>query len=161
MHLPVMEKTPAQLPSRGLHTAHSPDLQDEGGMVYGTFVPLLSLLSPKTQHLISTSPLPPSFGSAATNILISSFAGVPLLSHSAFITQTHCYHDEYFYELINVSALIGQMDMTYPKKFIGFWLAYTLPTIVFLLCPIILYLGQSLYSSPPTGSVLVTALHLW
>ncbi|KAF8174087.1 peptide transporter PTR2A [Pholiota molesta] len=35
----------------------------------------------------------------------------------------------YFYELINIGALIGQIGMTYSEKFVGFWLAYTLPTV--------------------------------
>ncbi|KAF9480589.1 peptide transporter PTR2A [Pholiota conissans] len=68
----------------------------------------------------------------------------------------------YFYELINIGALIGQIGMTYSEKFVGFYLAYTLPTVVFLLCPLILYIGRHRYSqSPPTGSVLATALRLF
>jgi hypothetical protein len=47
-------------------------------------------------------------------------------------------------------------------QYVGFWLAYTLPTVVFLLCPIVLFLGRNRYvRSPPTGSVLATALRLW
>ncbi|KAF8635253.1 hypothetical protein AX15_000479 [Amanita polypyramis BW_CC] len=68
----------------------------------------------------------------------------------------------YFYLFINIGALIGQVGMTYSEKYIGFWLAYTLPTAVFLLCPIILFLGRKRYlRSPPTGSVLSAALKLW
>jgi POT family proton-dependent oligopeptide transporter len=68
----------------------------------------------------------------------------------------------YFYELINIGALIGQIGMTYSEKFVGFWLAYTLPTIVFLMCPIILWVGRNRYShTPPSGSVLGTLLHLF
>jgi POT family proton-dependent oligopeptide transporter len=68
----------------------------------------------------------------------------------------------YFYLLINVGALIGQIGMTYSEKFVGFYLAYTLPTVIFLLCPIILYIGRNRYSrTPPTGSVLATAINLW
>jgi len=68
----------------------------------------------------------------------------------------------YFYLLINVGALIGQIGMTYSEKFVGFYLAYTLPTAVFLLCPIILYIGRNKYArSPPTGSVLATAINLF
>ncbi|KAI6144392.1 hypothetical protein BKA82DRAFT_4177657 [Pisolithus tinctorius] len=48
-----------------------------------------------------------------------------------------------FLFFINIGALIGQVGMVYVEKFIGYWLAYTLPTIY---C-----------TSPPTGSVLVTA----
>lgn len=47
-------------------------------------------------------------------------------------------------------------------QFVGFWLAYTLPTIIFLLCPLILFYGRHRYArTPPTDSVFSTALHLW
>ena len=47
-------------------------------------------------------------------------------------------------------------------KFVGFYLAYTLPTVVFLLCPIVLFFGRNRYiRSPPTGSVLASALRLF
>ncbi|KAJ6504568.1 peptide transporter PTR2A [Mycena vulgaris] len=48
----------------------------------------------------------------------------------------------YFYLFINIGALVGQIGMTYSERYVGFWLAYTLPTVVFLLCPIILFLGR-------------------
>ncbi|KAF8872958.1 peptide transporter PTR2A [Infundibulicybe gibba] len=68
----------------------------------------------------------------------------------------------YFYLFINIGALVGQISMAYSEKFVGFWLAYTLPTVIFLLCPIILYIGRNRYiRSPPTGSVLATTLRLW
>ncbi|KAJ3757127.1 PTR2-domain-containing protein [Lentinula raphanica] len=68
----------------------------------------------------------------------------------------------YFYLFTNIGALVGQIAMTYAEKFIGFWLAYTLPTVVFLLCPIVLYFGRNKYKrSPPEGSVLATALRLF
>ena len=47
-------------------------------------------------------------------------------------------------------------------KFVGFYLAYTLPTVVFLLCPIVLFIGRNRYiRSQPTGSVLASALRLF
>lgn len=47
-------------------------------------------------------------------------------------------------------------------QYVGFWLAYTLPTVVFLLCPIVLLVGRNRYAqSLPTGSVLGTALRLF
>jgi POT family proton-dependent oligopeptide transporter len=50
----------------------------------------------------------------------------------------------------------------HPVKFVGFYLAYTLPTVVFLLCPIVLFLGRNRYArTPPTGSILATTLRLW
>ncbi|KAG9220199.1 hypothetical protein CCMSSC00406_0007106 [Pleurotus cornucopiae] len=68
----------------------------------------------------------------------------------------------YFYLFINIGALIGQITMTYAEKYIGFWLAYTLPTVVFMISPIALFVGRKRYiRSPPTGSVLATALRLW
>ncbi|KAF8920832.1 peptide transporter PTR2A [Mucidula mucida] len=68
----------------------------------------------------------------------------------------------YFYLFINIGALVGQIGMTYSEKYVGFWLAYTLPTVVFMLCPIVLWIGRKRYiRSPPTGSVLATALKLW
>jgi len=68
----------------------------------------------------------------------------------------------YFYLIINLGALIGQIAMTYSEKYVGFWLAYTLPTVVFLVCPIVLWVGRTRYfRSSPTGSILLTSLRLW
>ncbi|SJL03952.1 probable PTR2-Di-and tripeptide permease [Armillaria ostoyae] len=68
----------------------------------------------------------------------------------------------YFYLFINIGALVGQICMAYAEKYVGFYLAYTLPTVVFLLCPIILWAGRNRYiRSPPTGSVFGTVMHLW
>ncbi|KAF5371083.1 hypothetical protein D9757_010821 [Collybiopsis confluens] len=68
----------------------------------------------------------------------------------------------YFYMLINVGSLTGKIGMTYSEKYVGFWLAFTLPTIIFLLCPLLLWAGRSRYThTPPTGSVLTTAIRLW
>ncbi|KAF9456664.1 POT family-domain-containing protein [Collybia nuda] len=68
----------------------------------------------------------------------------------------------YFYFFINFGALVGQIGMTYSEKYVGFWLAYTLPTLVFLLCPFVMYIGRHRYvRSPPSGSVLATSLRLW
>ncbi|KAI6038260.1 POT family-domain-containing protein [Pisolithus marmoratus] len=68
----------------------------------------------------------------------------------------------YFYLFINIGALIGQIGMVYAEKFVGFWLAYTLPTVVFLLSPSVLWYGHGKYNtSPPTGSVLATAIRVW
>lgn len=52
--------------------------------------------------------------------------------------------------------------MTYSEKYVGFYLAYTLPTAIFLLCPIVLFIGRHQYAtSPPTGSVLGKSLRIW
>lgn len=68
----------------------------------------------------------------------------------------------YFYLFINVGALVGQIGMVYAEKYVGFWLAYLLPTIFFCTAPVVLFLGYRLYyKSPPAGSVLGTALKVW
>ena len=52
--------------------------------------------------------------------------------------------------------------MTYGEKYVGFWLAYTLPTAIFLLCPLVLFIGRNKYNrSNPSGSVLANALRIW
>ncbi|TFK71960.1 peptide transporter PTR2A [Pluteus cervinus] len=68
----------------------------------------------------------------------------------------------YFYLFINIGALVGQIGMTYAEKYVGFWLAFTLPTIVFCLCPLILLYGRNKYErTPPTGSVLAKSLKVF
>ncbi|KZT25908.1 peptide transporter PTR2A [Neolentinus lepideus HHB14362 ss-1] len=68
----------------------------------------------------------------------------------------------YFYLFINIGALIGQIGMAYSEKYVGFWLAYLLPTVVFAVCPLVLAAGASRYNrSPPTGSVFAQALRVW
>ncbi|KAF7360967.1 putative peptide transporter ptr2 [Mycena sanguinolenta] len=72
----------------------------------------------------------------------------------------------YFYLMINLGSLLGQTLMTYSEKasqleYVGFWLAYTLATVSFLLCPIILVIGWKHYvRSPPSGSVFATFVRL-
>ncbi|KAH8114891.1 PTR2-domain-containing protein [Phellopilus nigrolimitatus] len=68
----------------------------------------------------------------------------------------------YFYLFINIGALVGQVSMTYSEKYVGFWLAFLLPTVVFLSAPLVLFLGRNRYvRSPPAGSVLSSALRIW
>ncbi|PLW55691.1 hypothetical protein PCANC_04603 [Puccinia coronata f. sp. avenae] len=67
----------------------------------------------------------------------------------------------YFYLMINVGALTGQIGMVYAEKYVGFWLAYLLPTILFCTCPLVMVLGKPLYVlRPPTGSVFGKAVKL-
>ncbi|KAH9468116.1 hypothetical protein Pst134EA_011737 [Puccinia striiformis f. sp. tritici] len=67
----------------------------------------------------------------------------------------------YFYLMINVGALTGQIGMVYAEKYVGFWLAYLLPTVLFCTCPLVMILGKPLYVlRPPTGSVFGKALKL-
>ncbi|KAL7284165.1 hypothetical protein ACG7TL_001447 [Trametes sanguinea] len=68
----------------------------------------------------------------------------------------------YFYLFVNIGALIGQISMAYSEKYVGFWLAYTLPTVIFMFAPIVLYFGRNMYvRSPPQGSVLGKSLRIW
>ncbi|KAF8243851.1 MFS peptide transporter [Wilcoxina mikolae CBS 423.85] len=68
----------------------------------------------------------------------------------------------YFYMMINVGSLCGSVAMVYAEKYVGFWLSYTLPTIMFLFCPMIMYACRNRYErSPPTGSVTSKAFKLW
>lgn len=63
---------------------------------------------------------------------------------------------------INIGALVGQIGMVYAEKYVGFWLSYLLPTIVFLTTPPVLWFGYNMYvKSPPGGSVLSTSLRVF
>ena len=67
-----------------------------------------------------------------------------------------------YYLLINVGALVGQISMVYAEKYVGFWLSFTLPTILFALCPILMVTFSSKYvKKPPQGDVLVKALRTY
>lgn len=68
----------------------------------------------------------------------------------------------YFYLFINIGALGGQLGMSFAEKYVGFWLAYLLPTIVFLFCIPVLVFGQKFYTkTPPSGSVFAECMRLW
>ncbi|THU84559.1 peptide transporter PTR2A [Dendrothele bispora CBS 962.96] len=68
----------------------------------------------------------------------------------------------YFYLVINVGALIGRITMTYAEKYVGFYLSFTLPTAIFLICPLVMLIGRKHYNhTPPNGSVVTTAFRLW
>lgn len=63
--------------------------------------------------------------------------------------------------MINIGALIGQIAMVFAERFVGYWLAFTLPTLMFLLAPLVLFgCRKKYYRRPATGSVLSKALHL-
>lgn len=73
------------------------------------------------------------------------------------ITQSRIYH--YFYLFINIGALIGQLGMVYAEKYVGFWLSFTLPTLIFLICPAVMWWGRTRYrQAPPQGSVVSKAV---
>ncbi|KAI2631223.1 POT family protein [Xylaria nigripes] len=60
-----------------------------------------------------------------------------------------------YYFFINIGSLIGQISMVYAEKYVGFYLAFTLPTILFLFCPFVMLIFKNKYvRRPPTGSVL-------
>jgi POT family proton-dependent oligopeptide transporter len=68
---------------------------------------------------------------------------------------------DFFYLMINVGAIGGQVAMPFAEKYVGYWLAYLLPTIVFLICVPILYFARNKYvKTPPSGSVLSNAVKL-
>ncbi|KAL3480405.1 POT family-domain-containing protein [Aspergillus californicus] len=68
----------------------------------------------------------------------------------------------YFYLMINIGGLLGAVGMVYAEKYIGFWLAFLLPTAMFAFCPLILWTFSKEYSTtPPTGSVVAKAFKLW
>ncbi|KAH7318574.1 POT family-domain-containing protein [Stachybotrys elegans] len=65
----------------------------------------------------------------------------------------------WFYFFINVGALVGQVCMVYAEQYVGFWLSYTLPTVLLALCPLIMLWGRKRYlRRPPSGSVLGPAM---
>ncbi|KAF2729758.1 MFS peptide transporter-like protein Ptr2 [Polyplosphaeria fusca] len=68
----------------------------------------------------------------------------------------------YFYLMVNAGSLTGQISMVYVEKYVGFWCAFLLPTILYCCCPLVLWFCRNRYHlSPPTGSVLVRAFKLW
>lgn len=68
----------------------------------------------------------------------------------------------WFYLLINLGSLAGQLGMIYAERRIGFWFAYMLPTVIFALCIPILLFGRKYYVRyPPEGSVIKLACKIW
>jgi POT family proton-dependent oligopeptide transporter len=67
----------------------------------------------------------------------------------------------YFYLCINVGSITGLVAMVYAERYVGFWLSFLLPTVMFALCPIVLAIFNSRYiHHPPTGSVLGKSMAL-
>ena len=51
--------------------------------------------------------------------------------------------------------------MVYAERYVGFWLSFTLPTIMFALCPLVLIVFHKKYNlREPTESVLEKSLRL-
>ncbi|KAF2257623.1 peptide transporter PTR2-A [Lojkania enalia] len=75
------------------------------------------------------------------------------------ITITRLYN--WFYFFINVGALVGQIAMVYAERYVGFYLSYLLPTLMFLVClPILFFCRKQYVVHPPAGSVLPPAMKL-
>ncbi|KAF2396099.1 PTR2-domain-containing protein [Trichodelitschia bisporula] len=76
------------------------------------------------------------------------------------VTTSRIYH--YFYLFINIGALIGQVSMVYAERYVGFYLSFLIPTLMFCFAPLILYLCRNWYRrTPPEGSVLGPAFRLF
>lgn len=76
------------------------------------------------------------------------------------VTQSRVYH--YFYLFINIGSLLGQVGMVYCEKYVGFWLAFLLPTILLCICPLVVWYARDKYiRTPPEGSVLGNAFKLF
>jgi POT family proton-dependent oligopeptide transporter len=76
------------------------------------------------------------------------------------VTQSRVYH--YFYLFINIGALVGQIGMVYAEKYVGFWLAYLLPTALLCVCPLVVWACGKMYvRTPPAGSVLGKSVALF
>lgn len=68
----------------------------------------------------------------------------------------------YFYLMVNVGSLVGQLAMVYAERYVGFWLSFLLPTLMFCICPTVLYFCRGKYHLvPPTGSTYTQAFRLW
>ncbi|EHY58085.1 putative peptide transporter ptr2 [Exophiala dermatitidis] len=80
--------------------------------------------------------------------------------HDPVMTISRIYVRFYFF--INVGALAGQISMSLlPEKYVGFWLAYLLPTVLFLITPFVMIWCRNKYvKRPPTGSVLSKSARL-
>ncbi|KAJ5772759.1 hypothetical protein N7457_007655 [Penicillium paradoxum] len=68
----------------------------------------------------------------------------------------------YFYMMVNAGALMGQISMAYAERYVGFYLSFLLPTIMYIFCPLVLFLCKKQYRlTPPSGSTYTKAFKLW
>lgn len=75
------------------------------------------------------------------------------------VTVTRIYN--YFYLFINIGALVGQIGMVYAERYVGFYLAFLIPTVMFIVCLPVLYLCKKHYVlKPPSGNVMGPAFKL-
>ena len=65
-----------------------------------------------------------------------------------------------FYWCINVGSFFG-LATSYTERYVGFWLAFLEPGIVYMLVPIVLVYGSKrLYKAPPQGSVVLESMYV-
>jgi len=75
------------------------------------------------------------------------------------VTTARIYN--WFYLFINIGALVGQVAMVYAERYVGFYLSFLIPTIVFCFSLPILFVCRKWYRrTPPEGSVLKPAVKL-
>ncbi|KAK1767508.1 POT family-domain-containing protein [Phialemonium atrogriseum] len=68
----------------------------------------------------------------------------------------------YFYFCINIGSMAGQIGMVWVEKYLGFWVAFLIPTGMFLLAPLVLWSQKKNYRlTPPTGSLLSKFLRMF
>ncbi|KAI0002460.1 peptide transporter PTR2A [Russula compacta] len=79
------------------------------------------------------------------------------------LTTSRIYMVRFLYTLsVSVTDCIGSIFISSSTLYDGYYLAFTLPTVVFLLCPIVLFFGRNRYRrSSPQGSVLAKSFRLW
>ncbi|KZT59650.1 PTR2-domain-containing protein [Calocera cornea HHB12733] len=66
-----------------------------------------------------------------------------------------------FYWAINIGAFFA-LATAYAERDVGFWLAYLLPGIIYMLMPIVLILAYNhLYKAPPQGSVVLECMRVF
>ncbi|KAF2122484.1 POT family-domain-containing protein [Lophiotrema nucula] len=67
----------------------------------------------------------------------------------------------YFYSLLNVGSITGQVSMVYAEKYVGFWLSFLIPTITYMFCPLLMWTCKNRYTkTPASGPVLGNAMRL-
>jgi POT family proton-dependent oligopeptide transporter len=75
------------------------------------------------------------------------------------VTITRIYN--YFYWFINIGACVGQIAMVYAERYVGFWLSFLLPTIMFIVCiPVLIFCKKFYILRPPSGNVMGPAFGL-
>lgn len=75
------------------------------------------------------------------------------------VTTARVYN--WFYLFINIGALVGQLSMAYAERYVGFYLSFMLPTLLFCVTLPVLFFCRKWYThTKPEGSVLGPAIKL-